>query len=449
MMSYLKKYLFLLAIFLSSVCSATEVSFEEDHRLPLVYLNVAVKAGSVTDPQGQSGMSNFMGELMLRGTKSRNKEELDRALDQLGARLEVETRAEALIFRGSVLSSQLGPFLNLVKEVITEPSFPDDEAKKLKSEVISVLQEELGHDSTLASRKFTQFLFREHPYGKPVLGKVKDVQNLTRDQTLEHYRRLFQEQTLLVVGSGDASSSQISDWSKLLIPPGDHPAPFKTVEAPKNPDKKRLLIVDKPERTQTQINFGQIGIKMTDSDYFPLYLGNYAFGGGSFSAILMTEIRVKRGWSYGANSIFRFGLQPRSWQVHLFPAAKDTPNALAFSLQLVENLQNQGLTLDQFEFAKRSLINSAGFMYNTPKKRVENKLLERTLNLPEGFMKSYAGELKSISHSQVNDALKEFLKPNQTSIAVLGTAKTLKAPLAKAAGIPEKEVEVISYTSED
>jgi predicted Zn-dependent peptidase len=112
-------------------------------------------------------------------------------------------------------------------------------------------------------------------------------------------------------------------------------------------------------------------------------------------------------------------------------------------------LKNQGLTSDKFEFAKKSLINSSGFMYNTPKKRVENKLLEKTLKLPDGFMKSYAGELKSVNLSKVNDALKRFLTPDRASIAVLGTAKELKAPLAKSAGVSENEVEVIHYTLED
>src|SRR5688500_1513374 len=99
---------------------AAEVSFEKDPKLPIVYLNAAFKAGAVTDPASQSGMTNFMGEMLIRGTKSRTKEQLDLALDQMGARLEVETRAEALIFRGAVLSSQLEPFLKLVTEVLTE-----------------------------------------------------------------------------------------------------------------------------------------------------------------------------------------------------------------------------------------------------------------------------------------------------------------------------------------
>ena len=134
---------------------------------------------------------------------------------------------------------------------------------------------------------------------------------------------------------------------------------------PKAVQQEKLLIVDKPGRTQTQITGGQIGVQMTDPSFFPLYLGNHAFGGGSFSARLMTEIRVKRGWSYGAYSYFKHSREPRSWQFYLFPAAKDTPAALELTLHLVKDVQEHGIKADEFDFAQQSLVNSAGFMYNT------------------------------------------------------------------------------------
>jgi len=96
----------------------------------------------------------------------------------------------------------------------------------------------------------------------------------------------------------------------------------------------------------------------------------------------MTEIRVKRGWSYGAESYFHFGRQPRSWSFSFAVANKDAAAALTLTLQLLQILRDQGITLPEFEFARRSLVNRAAFMYDTPQKRVENLLLERTLDLP-------------------------------------------------------------------
>lgn len=429
---------------------AVEIAFEQDSSVPLVYLNVALKAGSVQDPEGKSGLTNFMGEMLLRGTRSKTKEQIDLALDQIGAKLAIETRADAMILRGSVLATQLDPFLALVNEILTQPSFPENEIRKLRSEVTSAILEELGSDPTLATLRFTKLLFRNHPYGKPVMGTIKDVAKLNRAEVLKQYERLVRDKFLLIVGAGDAKTGKIETWAEGLAHarPNTGHEPMEKVTRPEDAPSRRLVIIDKPDRTQTQINGGQIGVRMTDSRFFPLYLGNYAFGGGSFSARLMVEIRVKRGWSYGANSYFRHGIQPRSWQFHLFPAAKDTAPALETTLKMVEELKEKGITPEEFDFSKRSLVNSAGFMYNTSKKRVENKLLERTLDLPDGFMKSFGPELSKVQLADVNAALKDYLRPDRLTIAVLGTASDLKEPLAKAAGIRVEKVEVIPYTQE-
>lgn len=435
----------------STQTSASEISFEKDSSLPLVYINVAIKAGATTDPRDELGLTNFMGEMLLRGTRSRSKEQIDLALDQMGAKLAVETRAEALILRGIVLSSQLDNFLSIVSEIVTQPSFPEREIRKLKSELSSAILQELGSDSSLATRRFNQYLFKDHPYGNPVLGTLKGIQKVNRASVIKHYDRLFQDRYLLIIGTGDTTETKIQEWSAKLS--ASRPTLATTeaitqVSAPQDSDHRRYVIFDKPDRTQTQINAGEVGISMKDPRYFPLYLGNYAFGGGSFQARMMIEIRVKRGWSYGANSYFRFGLQPRSWQFHLFPAAKDTPEALAYSLKMTNELKEKGLSNEEFEFAKNSLVNSAGFMYNTSKKRVENKILERTLDLPEGFVKSYRPQLSKVTLEEVNSALKSFLKPESLAISVLGTASTIKEPMAKALSIPAEKIEVIPYTQE-
>jgi predicted Zn-dependent peptidase len=121
---------------------------------------------------------------------------------------------------------------------------------------------------------------------------------------------------------------------------------------------------------------------------------------------------------------------------------------LSYTLKIIDDLKTNGITSGQFEFAKKSLINSAGFMYNTPGKRVENTLLERTLNLPAGLMKSHADQIASLKLDDVNSALRTFIQPDHLTIAVVGTAKDLKAPLAKAAGLSESAVDVRAYDAE-
>lgn len=445
----------LLALAPLSQASAYEVKFERDSNLPRLDINVAFKVGSISDPKDKLGLTAFFGEMLLRGTKSHSKKQLDMALDQLGAKLDVETRAEATVLRGAVLSSKLQPFLALMREVLTEATFPENEVAKLKKETLSNIQEELGHDSGLASRMFSRFLFQDHAYGNPIIGTNSGVSHIRRTDLLAHYRRIIRGEALLVVGSGDADPEILEQWAKDVAAQRSHIELSETdqkilapVPLPESGNSFRVQIVDKPDRTQTQITGGQVGVRMTDPDFIALYVGNHSFGGGGFTTTLMTEIREKRGWSYGANSGFRHGLQPRSWYFHLYPAAKDTPPALALTLQLVKDLQAKGIEKNAFEFAKQSLLNNSGFMYNTPRKRVENTLLEKTLNLPDGFMKSYAAKIENVSLADVNQAFRKFLHPDKMAISVLGTAKQLKGPIAAALGVSEDVISIKSYLSE-
>lgn len=436
------------AILLASRAEALDVAFENDSSLPLVRVSVVIRSGSVLDPSGQSGITNFLGEMLLRGTRARTKEQIDLELDRLGGEIGVETRAEALIFRASVLSANVAPFLDLFTEILTQPRFADDEIRKLKAEVTSRIAQELGRDMSLASRRFVEFLFAGHPYGKPVLGTTRDVTAFAADSIREHYSRTFREKALLVVGSGDVPAFVVRSWAAAVASArtgGEAPPLVSAPEAPRGP---RVRVLDKPDRTQTQVRMGHVGVRMTDPDFFPLYVANHAFGGGTFSARLMVELRVKRGWTYGANSSFVHGRRPRLWQIGFFPAEKDTPAAVEYALGMVRELKAKGLSADEFAFAKRSLVNGAGFMYNTPDKRVENRLLELMLDLPEGFMKTYADGIQEVTLDDSNGALGRFIAPENLSILVLGTASHIRESVAKAAGVDSGAVEVVDYKRE-
>ncbi len=431
--------------------SAIETRFENDSSLPIVYLNIAIKGGSSNDPKGESGIGNFVGEMMMRGTKTRSKAQIDEALDQLGATLSVEARSEALIFRGRVLSSKITDYMEIVQDIVTNPTFPEKEIKKLKTEITSAILETRGKDSGLGKVFWEGFLFDGHPYGKPILGKTKEIEKISRASILKHYQNLFQDRNLLVIGSGDTENSFVETWAKRIaekLPNTAGENPIHTAEAPKDSAKRLVRFIDKPDRTQTQLYFGQVGLRLTDPDFFSVYLANHVFGGGSFSARMMVEVRVKRGWSYGAHSYFRHGIRPRSWQAYTFPATKDTPNAITLVDTMIRAFREKGITQEEYTFARESLINSAGFAYNTPGKRVENLLLEKTLNLPDGFMKTYAENLAKTTPAGVNAAVKKYLKPDQMKVMVLGTAKDLKPKVAASLKISENEIEVVPYTKE-
>ncbi len=425
-----------------------EVEVEKDSRLPIGYVNIVIRGGSVADPENRLGLTQFMSQMLLRGTRSLTKEQIDLKLDQWGAQLVVENRAEYMIVRGAALSNRLPDLLGLIEDVLLHPSFSENEIRKLKAETISGLMQELSSDHAVSTKKFSRMLFNGHPYGRPAAGLPSHVQAFDRASLSRHHLAIMNADRTFFLAAGDVEDAAFPAWAGRVARAMPGRGELPKLAAPSDAGARRLQIVDKPDRTQTQIQIGQIGTLMSEPSYPALYLGNTAFGGGSFMSRLMQEIRVKRGWSYGASSAFRFGVQPRSWQVHLFPATKDTPEALAYALGMIADLRKSGITQAEFDLAKRSSINSAAFMSDTPKKRIENRILERTLGLEKGFFEGFASRLEKVSREDVNTALAAFLKPDKLSISVLGTAGPLKAGLMQAAGVGEQDVKVVPYSEE-
>lgn len=438
-----------LNVLVPTAAGAVEVAFERDARLPVVNIAVAIRAGYTMDPTGQSGLTRFMGQMLTRGTKLRSKEQIDLELDQMGAEIGVETRAESTVLRGTVLASQLDRFLSLISEMLTQPSFPPSEIRKLKGEVTSAIAGQMGRDESVAYRKFLKYLFNKHPYGKPPLGTTVDVVKLTAVQLRAQYDRIVRDQLLLVVATGDADEAKLKTWADGIGQARPGGLAVEELAVPTNPPHRRLIIVDKPDRTETQIIIGQIGMATLNPQYRALDIANVIFGGGGMNASrLMLQIRSLKGWSYSASSSQNMARQPHQWSIHLHPAAKNSAEALAYVLGMVSDLKAKGVTHDEFQFAQSTMINNSAFDANTAKKRAENLLTEKLIGLPNGFFKSAGEQIQKVTLEQVNAAAQAFFQPNDLTILVLGTAKDLKAPLAKAAGVELSKVEVVPYTQE-
>lgn len=437
--------LFFLLILISTDAGAVEIEFERERGIPIVYLNVAFKMGPISDPEDRQGLAHFMSNMMLRGTTLRGKSEIDSALDQMGAVLDIETRSEITVFRGAVLSSELDHFLDLLHEIITLPDFPETEIKKFKSETVSAILQDQNSDRALAGLHFDRAHFGSHPYSRPEKGLISHVNRITRSDLRNHYKRSITVNALGIFGTGDTHPTVFESWAQKLaeaLPQGPQIEAVRPFEARQD---RRLRIVDKPDRTQAWILIGQEGMAIENPDYMALYLANQAFGGSGFSSRLMQEIRVKRGWSYGASSYFRHGSYPRSWMFGFFPTNKDAAPALHFAMNMLTDLKENGLTEAEFSHAKTRLVRQDGFRFNTPQKRMEIRLLEWTLRLPKGYLLKYSDRIQRLSRSEVNSALKRFIKPNQSTITVVTTAAPLKKALIEAAGVSPDKTEVVSF----
>src|SRR5262249_34669451 len=149
----------------------------------------------------------------------------------------------------------------------------------------------------------------------------------------------------------------------------------------------------KPVRTQTQMVIGGLGTHAHDPDHIALVVANTAFG-GTFTSRLMQEIRAKRGWSYGASSLFGFDRQREAFSMWTAPSTTDAAACLTLELELLHTFREDGLTAEDLEFVKRYLVRSHAFEVDTARKRVHQRLDAALLDMPAGYHEHYLERVK-------------------------------------------------------
>jgi zinc protease len=280
--------------------------------VPLVTMRLLVPAGSCADPAGGEGLAGMTARLLLKGAGGMGAEEISASIEGVGGRLEAWAGRDYAIVYGDFLSRDFELGLGHLARAVTSPDFPGSEFEREKSMVLAEAMSVKDNPYALANREFLRLLLGPHPYGNPVEGYPASVSEMKRDDVAAFHRSRYvpQGSVLAVVGDIDKEKAKKLIEKKLGGWKGAAPADGGVVALEPRPAKvRRVIVIDKPDLTQSQIRIGNIAAGRNTPDYFDLTVANSVLGGG-FTSRLMDEIRVNRGLSYGARSVlgqYRYG----------------------------------------------------------------------------------------------------------------------------------------------
>lgn len=402
-----------------------KVLVETSRDLPLVSLSVGVRTGAMLDPDGAEGSTRLVARLLRRSAGGRSAEQNDILIEGLGASLGADVTYSAITLNGAVISRSLDRFANVLVEAITQPGLPEDEFARLKRETEAELTELLDDDRGLAQRWFRRKLFAGHPYARPAAGTVTSLARIDHASLRPLYERAFVPDNLVFAFAGDITrdrAERLAEEICAALP--QKPPPNDTTPDPAPPEGRRLVFVDKPERTQTQILIGGLGSHPSDPDHFALAVANTAFG-GTFTARLMQEVRVKRGWSYGAYSSLPYDRRRQSFSMWTFPKASDAAACIELELGMLKALREKGLSKGELSWAKRYLLRSHAFAVDTAAKRVGLALDSELYGLPAGYYERYLDHIKAVTLEQANEALRARLSEENLLVTVVGTESAI------------------------
>jgi zinc protease len=419
------------------------VVLEEGHAIPIVDVEICFYDGAVADPIGKEGLTRLLWRTARTGTKSLDSRTIEETIAKLGGRFSIEVSLSAVRARGVVIRRNLAPFVELVSDIVRKPAFRPADLAQAKRETYADFVAIRDSDRTLAAIHFRKMLFGDHPYGRSIAGNRKTVRAISRDELRESHAGILSAKNMLIGFAGDVDKDEVrklvdrhfSGLSRKSV------APTK-VPVPRARPKRRIRIVDKPDRTQVQTLVGALGSKVHDPLFDALAVANAGFG-ATLTSPLWREVREKRGWSYGASSRLGADRERDTWTMHTFPTAEHAVECLELELELLEKFVDDGITKDEHRLAKRYLVNSHCFDVDTASKRLEAKLDCDLYGLPYERLREYERRVTAVTHDASKHAVKKRLSKKDVSITLVAPAKTIADRVAKLPGIAD--VEVVRY----
>lgn len=399
--------------------------------IPLVALRLVVMAGSASDPKGKAGLSDFTAHLLRRGTQDHSVDELNESVEFVGADLSLGSAEDYMSLRAVTPSEHLGRMLKTLGEVVRSPSFPAAEFESEKERLLAQLGNDLDDPEALADRAMLSALWGDHPYGHDVAGNRRDVRSFTRGDVVRFHAQQMgpQVSTLYIVGAVELSKARALVEKAFGRWTGG-PAAVRWPKATPLPPLGSVLVVDKPEQTQSQVRLSAPAFARRAKEFFPGVALNAVLGAG-FTSRLMNEIRVNRGLSYGARSGFETMKLGGSFFISTFTKTESTAEIIRVALDEVKKLRTRGFRPGELKAAQKYV---AGVY---PLRLETNDALAGVLGdidfygLGADWVEKYRERIQAVTPNDAMAVAARYLFPEPPTLVVVGNAAKVAPQVAK------------------
>ena len=413
------------------LANGLELLFVEKREVPTVAAAVYFPGGAATDPADKPGLSSFTARLLAEGTKNRTSLQIAEEGDFIAARPNVGVDRENFVASTEVLTRHWPKALELLTDIIANPSFPEHEVERVRKERLTDLRRLRDDPNAISERVNNGLLFgRDTSHGHPISGREASIAALTRDELVDQHEQAFLKgaPTFVVVGDidGDEAARQLeaafSRWHAV-----EAPVPGPEVEAERQ--ATTIYLVDKPGAAQSVIAAGQLNVPRLDPDYLPLVVMNMAFG-GQFTARLNMNLREAKGYTYGYRSRFDWRHSRSSFQAGGAVQTAVTKESLIETLKEFRDLHGERpLTEDEFEKARLGLIRGYPPTFETPGQVLRRLLDVVHFSLPDDYYSGQVERLEAVSLADAHRVAAEHVDPEYLTVVVVGDRAVIEPGL--------------------
>lgn len=396
----------------------------ESHEVPLIALRFSFAGGSSQDPAEKPGVANFLSGMLDEGAGDLDSATFQERMEDIAMRMSFDNRLDN--FYGSVetLTKNRDEAVELLKLALTQPRFDQDAVERIRRQLLAILAYESKSPERLASRTWFETAFRGHAYGTPSKGNKDSIKAISREDLEAYRKRVFAKSNLKVAVVGDIDEATLGGLLDEVF--GDLPdtAELQSVSETKPETGGRLEVLEM-DVPQSVAVFGMGGLKRNDPDFMAAYVLNHIIGGGGFSAILMEEVREKRGLAYSVYS----RLSPMDHSAVYLGSVATKNESIAESLDIIraelKRIAKDGVSEEELKNAKSHLTGSYALRFDTNSKIASQLLAILIDDLGVDYVAKRNDLIEALSVDDLKRAAGRFLNPDDLIVVVVGKPKGL------------------------
>lgn len=390
--------------------------------VPAVVIDGALRAGSVDEPLELSGLAALTAGMLRRGTRTHSFEALNEMIDAVGAAIELGGGRHAIDLYANCLSEDLDLVTGLLADMLCHPAFPGAEFDRLKAQTLTHIRERENDTRSMASLTFRRLLYGEgHPYSRPVIGEADTVNRITLEDVHQFYRcRVGPEHGHLVVVGDVDPDAVIARLEETLGGWTGAPAPEQHLPPVPPLNAARSHHVDLPDKRQTDIVLGWLGIPRRHPDWTPMVVANTVLGRFGMGGRLGTRVREKQGMAYYAYGNVDGNFGPGAWTAIAGVAPENVGRAVESMLAEVRRLQEEPVPAEELADSQEFLIGSMPLRLET-NHGIASVLSDIVwFDLGLDYLRTLEERVRSVTPAAVQRVAQAYLNPQVYALATAG-----------------------------
>ena len=390
----------------------------EEPSIPFMALELRFRGGASLDRAGKRGAMNLMTGLLEEGAGELDSRGFARELETLATSLGYDVGVDELSISAQFLTENRDASIELLRSSLIEPRFDAADIERVRGQVLTGLRSDTTNPDEIASKTFNAMAFGDHPYGSDQSGTIESVTALTRDDLVNAHGDIFAKDRLYVGAVGDITPGELGLLLDRLL--GDLPATGAAMPAAADITIEGGVTVVDFDTPQSVAIFGHKGIGLEHPDYFPAVVLNQVLGGGSFESRLMTEVREKRGLTYGVYSY----ISPRDHAATYLGQVASANDRIAEAISVIRaewaKAAAEGVSEQELNDAKTYMTGAYPLRFdgNGPIARIMVGM--QMIGLPSDYIATRNDRVEAVSMEDVKRVANELLDPEGLHFVVVG-----------------------------